>query len=329
MYQEHEIEGGLLLQSSPPIIAPVSQLYTYARFNDARLKKYQVYFIMRRPRISMIPDTVHYRSGLLRARLIVQIGARFEEFDFKGILPSYFEGFPPDWEPLRAWAEPGFPSNTIHVEPDCLPGGRASIMLADVLLHNTIRRPDIENFQIDYIGHALGKDGLKGSIDRLVGRSGKRAGHENLQRILVELNSRHPDQEAFVALFPFECQSGVISGGATPFEPLNSFEESPDRTFNFLNADVPRSARIKLAEAALIRYFRPAFNKTYRDAFPATHHRIMEAVRTIDMTGVVATFSTMLAGGQMYTSTVPPSQSHAAFMPVRSEDDRASIFELL
>ncbi len=330
MYQEHELEGGLVLQSSAPIIAPVSQLYIYSRFNDARLKQFQVYFIMRRPRICVIPETVCYKNSLLRAKLIVQRGARFEEIDFKGILPPFhMEGFPSDWEPARVWADPGFPSSTIYVEPDFLPGGQLSIMLSDVLLYNTIGRPDVEDFHVDYIGHALGKDGLKGSIDRLVGRSGKRAGHENLQRILVELNSRHPDQEAFVALFRFEEQQRIMSGGATPHEPRNSFDDSPDRLSRFLDAGVPRSIRIKLAEAALIRYFQPRFNHTYKDAFPAAHHRIMKAIRSLDMTGVVATFHTVLAGVRMYSEVAAPSQSHIAFMPVRSEADRLSIFELL
>ncbi|MBY5868734.1 hypothetical protein [Rhizobium leguminosarum] len=329
MYQLHDVEGALELITSPPLILPVARLYSIRSGLLEGLSKYQIYFILRRPRISIVPGTLHYDGEFLRLQVIAQVKDQFERFEVNGTLPDFSGLLPAGWVPTKIWADDQYPSSIIYIQADCLSEGEAvEYTLTDFLMMNGVHRPDLEHFSVDYIGHSLGKGGVKGAIERLVGKSGKRSSHEHLQKILVELNSKHPDQEAFVALFSFEGQRRLVAGGATQFAPVHQFDDDPERVFRFIDHPISRSARIKLAEASLIRYFRPKYNDRYKDSFPQRSHRILDTIREIDMTGLLVGFSTDQPAALFYTETIKASHSHQVFHKIRDDEDRASILDL-
>jgi len=333
MYQLHEVEGALELQSSPPLILPVATLY---KINDKMLdalSRFQIYFILRRPRMSIDQHSLSYdfHSGMLSARVSVQVKDEFKKFDVRGIIPSYNQLFPLGWTPKRIWSDDGFPSTVIYIEPNFGFDNDIDYIelpLSDFLMLNRISHPGYTDFMVDYIGHSLGADGFKGAVNRLVGKSGKRASHEHLQKILVEINSQHPDQEIFIALFSYEYYRKLAAGGQSPFEPINNFDDAPKRLWTIMDAQIDRAHRIKIAEAALIRYFRPKFNETYKDTFPAPDHIVLSSVRQIDMTGLAISVDTSENGARFYTDSVEPKSIHSKLFRIQIETDRVSFFDL-
>lgn len=332
-YQLHEIEGAVELRSSPPLIVQPSLMYELHNEQLDALKKYQIYFLMRRPRLTIVPNSIRFdmAAGLLTFNVAAQIKDKFEEFEVIGGFPGYYEVLPRGWVPESIWADDDFPSTNIYISPDC--GGDLGVEsirlpLSDFLSINRVCIPKYTNFLVDYIGHSLGEDGCKGAIERLIGRSNRRDAHEHLQHIALETISKHPDHEIFIGLFSYEFQQKFAVGGYSPFEPVHSIDEEPDRIDRFMDARIERAHRIKMAEAALIRYFQPEFNNHYKDRFPANDHTILNPLRDLDITGIYISVDTEENAAILYTAAAEPSMQHTALYPIVSNEDRASFFDI-
>ncbi|WEO70015.1 MULTISPECIES: hypothetical protein [Rhizobium/Agrobacterium group] len=306
----HAAKGALVIESlPPPLIVPVSRLYRLTPEIQERLRTSQVYFIMRRPRLSLVASSIRLKDGCVLATIRAQVKDSFQEFDTFLPLPNH-----PAFRSSRVrrvWAEEDYPSYQIFIERNDPDGGNWELDLADFLMWKEVQRPEFEHFHVDYIGHSLGKDGLKGAVDRLVGRHGHRYSHEHLQEIVVGLNSLHPDQEAFVALFSFEGDQETSERNYANFEGMTLRGPHADQ-ISQLPRDQARSTRIQLAEAALIRYFRPKFNDKYKNTFPSKSHSILKPLRDMEIKTLVVRAATFRVGAVLYSEGIMPSFDHRA-----------------
>jgi len=116
------------------------------------------------------------------------------------------------------------------------------------------------NFEVKYIGQAYGKDGSRNAIDRLLK-------HETLQKISLKgvpegyrltllLLTIQPNNQLFTAMNPFASNKD---------EGSERISSGLDKLFNTTEQE-----RVALYEASLIKYFRPEFNKEFKNSFHKT-----------------------------------------------------------
>lgn len=134
------------------------------------------------------------------------------------------------------------------------------------------------NFNIQYIGQAYGKDGSRNAIDRL-------KKHETLQKISLQ---GIPDGYNLELLLLEIQPSNKIM---TTFNPHALDQNHGDeRIASGIEKlfETNEHERITLYEASLIRYFRPKYNKEFRESFPSTNLQVLKDCYDKDFTSIVA-----------------------------------------
>lgn len=322
-YRSHEIECALELYSSEPFVMRPSELYSAKDSKEIReeLEQYNIYIVARRPRLSLIPESLHANpaKNIVSGVMEVHLGRDKKQLsftaNFNGLMQIEKLGgqsYPYDF--LAIWS----PTHSLSY-----------IKLHDLLRLCTQKYFPITDMYVEYIGQAFGKDGERDVVDRLLGNTGQ-AGHGTLQRVLAEVNSTYPDQEVHLLLYSFGFHKRYVAGGGffeTP-EPRHTIEETPTRLDDFAHAEIKRNIRIDLVEASLIRYFAPSYNKIYKKSFPAESHKILDRLHELDITGLAVSISTEEHKVRLYSDTVKPTEHHLAMYPITKDQNRLSIFEL-
>src|SRR5262249_3343054 len=133
-------------------------------------------------------------------------------------------------------------------------------------------------FKVLYIGQAYGDDGSRNAIDRL-------KKHETLQKIALQ---GVPEGYRLELLLLEVMPNTTV---VTMFNPWAKEKDDGSKRIGF-GLDklfgTNEEEQIALYEAALIRYFQPKFNKTFKESFPSTRMRILRDCYDKDFSTVVA-----------------------------------------
>lgn len=131
--------------------------------------------------------------------------------------------------------------------------------------------PDL---QVLYVGQAFGKTGRRLAVDRL-------GNHRALKRIQNDMQNE-PEQELFILMYRYgEHHKHLHVDSDQSVEVQASEQEEVEHLMKIGNISVERRLRIYLAEASLIRYFRPHYNQVYKRTFPSKKHGIVQ--KALDM----------------------------------------------
>jgi len=84
--------------------------------------------------------------------------------------------------------------------------------------------------------------------------------------------------------------------------------------------------RISVAEAALIRYFEPKYNKVFKTGFPHQRHKILEKLYNLDFVGIVVEASVADHGMRLRSAKQPPRAHHIAKFDLHDNATRRSFF---
>lgn len=173
-------------------------------------------------------------------------------------------------------------------------------------------------FLVKYIGQAYGKEGARNAVDRLTN-------HEKLQEIAIKgVPEGHNLQILMFAIAP----TSVITN-FNPFAQDNS--QSNQRIGQGLDKlfGTSEKERVALYEAALIRYFMPAFNIEFKDSFPSTNLKILQDCYEKDFSGIVAE---ILFEEQfpltLYSETVKAKDHHTAYFDLHDDQARRLFFSV-
>ena len=120
-------------------------------------------------------------------------------------------------------------------------------------------------YKVLYIGQAYGKRGERSAIERL-------SSHETLQKILIDAQRNYPEYEIKIMLLEMAYRLGF--GIARPsVQTRKSNEEDTDHIYS-VTSNLPQEQQvINISEAALINYFKPAYNVTFVENFPSPKHK--------------------------------------------------------
>jgi len=133
--------------------------------------------------------------------------------------------------------------------------------------------------EVLYVGQAYGEDGSRTATDRL-------PEHKTLQRILAEALARSPHMDIWIILWSFT--SRLITAIDGRWNQYGTSQEEDDlHVQHVLSNPVTVQQEINFTEAALIKYFQPPYNKTFRNTFPSPAHKTYGECYDLDINSVI------------------------------------------
>ena len=158
-----------------------------------------------------------------------------------------------------------------------------------------------------YVGQGVGRTGSKLAIDRL-------SNHATLQRILADMQTYSPDTEVLLLLYRFDLSRTIIStGGDMNLDVAAEVEEDDLHLKQLCDARIGRRARISLAEAALINYFQPTYNVTFRKTNFAAQRKLklLQEALSHDLTGLIVEICSHTLRARLRSEARPPVEIDA------------------
>jgi len=314
-------ETGINLYSGGATVFRPTDLYRYGQASNVRaaLEGCNIYLVCRRRRISVDPHTLRVSDGLLYGSFRLH-GADIFDFErFPFAQSQYLQD--QDGQPLRFIATATSNSSGFDIMvSDAL--HRHAAMPAHVLIANTNHKlGDHTALEVLYVGQAYGQQGKRLAVDRL-------SDHRTFQRILAESAESNPCDEVLLLFFRYEHARNIVStAGDFSVEPTASPDEEQRHLDRSREIKLDRRTRITLAEAALINYFKPAYNVLHKDSFrPDRMKRLktLEKLFELDLTALIveinsSNFKSKLFSAHAPTGTMNDALDDAAMERLKSK----------
>lgn len=177
---------------------------------------------------------------------------------------------------------------------------------------------ELNNYEVLYVGQAIGNQGNRNAMDRL--RS-----HSTLQKILAQTGYDYPDKEIMIFMYEFKHENifSSMDGRATD---VDESDKNESRLFNTIQNPPNKKQKIGLVEAGLIRYFQPHYNEIFKIKFPSTKHKVLQSCFKLDISGFVVELNSENLNYFLYSKTVKTNNHHIAKIDLFSSIDRSSFF---
>ncbi|ASM22328.1 MULTISPECIES: hypothetical protein [Serratia] len=186
------------------------------------------------------------------------------------------------------------------------------------ITHGVGEVTELNNYEVLYVGQALGNQGDRNAMDRL--RS-----HSTLQKILARTAYDYPDKEIMIFMHEFKHENlfSSIDGRAVGADRSDKNEK---RLLNAIRNPPNKKQKIGLIEAGLIRYFQPCYNEIYKIKFPSTKHKVLQSCYDLDISGFVVELNSDNLNYFLYSKLIPSSNHHIARIDLFTAIDRSSFF---
>jgi len=198
-------------------------------------------------------------------------------------------------------------------------GEKQFIPIEDAMLRYLYHMERAVDFKILYIGQAYGLNGARSALDRL-------KKHETLQKIALK---GVPDAyDLTIIMLSLELGTDLVTMfNRDARDKSNSLDRMNKGLYKLHNTN--EAERIALYEAALIRYFRPAFNIAFKDNFPSTNMKLLADCYNKDFSALVAEISIDDLPYVLFSDVIEHKPYHIAYYDLHTEDDRKLFFSLL
>lgn len=268
-----------------------------------------LYLVCRRPRIAAVPEEWSFSESTVSAVFTTQHGDERLRFEVEG--PNSFKN-----AEVEVTSEYPFTWVEMRDSKGRVAGGKTAFLLPLI----AGAREEL-NLEVLYVGQAYGPTGARTARDRL--RS-----HETLQGIYAEAISQTPDQEVWLLLLGLQPPVSMIQiGPGAPVPHAEPTEEAIASDLTRLMTEIPRQQQINLAEASMIKYFAPPFNKIYKGRFPNPAHTTYADCYELDLNSVGFEMETTSLGLELYSETRPPAVMHSEVFPLHDASDRRRMFD--
>lgn len=312
-------EGGLELYSSGASMLQPTDIYHLAKDDKAReiLVGSNLYIVTKRRKIRIATDTLRIENKQVKGHFLVQDGHDYERFAFTQTVKVA--------DYIVSVEVPDFPKSGINF----IASNGESVLVPIFKLMNDcdFNLEGNDDLEVLYIGKGYGKDGERLALDRLLH-------HEKLQRILADTLHEQSDHELLLLLFRYEhCKNHSSSEGDFSVEPTATEEEDLAYLKSTMEAKFSRKNRVLLAEAGLISYFQPKYNKIYKGTFPSQKHKVLEELLELDFSGLTVQVDTSNIKTNLFSDKVSPMAGnfaklyphiHLAKIPLYSKEERES-----
>jgi len=281
-------------------------------FNESR--PCHIYMICKRPRIRFVKDQFKDHGEFLNLGFKIQNQDDYDELEIE--IANPFKG-------SKVEVESEYPNSTFFFKTE---HGSFESKTAPFLQSASIDAfpRDFLDLEVLYVGQSYGVNGARTAPERL-------KKHETLQAIYSESLNKNPDQEIWLVLFSFDQKGIMILDGRRDFTSSERDIDKP-RATNFLNkiydGGIQEQQFINFTEAALIRYFKPAYNKDYIKTFPNPAHKTYKQCYELDVNSVIVEIDTLSSVGiKLYSKQVEKQDIHFAEFNMHNEKERKSMFD--
>ncbi len=175
------------------------------------------------------------------------------------------------------------------------------------------------DLEILYIGQSNSQSGSYDIRKRL-------ENHSTLQKIYAEANQKFYNCEIFLGVFHFETQVLAMIDGTSEIEV--SEEEDDEHTRAVMERGFSEEEMINFAEAGLITYFEPEFNKVFKGTFPNEKHKSYASCYELDINKVAITLSCDTINTEVFTEKVPKNLMHLAEFSLHSKEERREFLDI-
>jgi len=267
-----------------------------------------LYFIARRPRISIDPSGCSFNASAVRYRFRVHTDP-----------PSMLEVEAPVGKlQLPAQLKALSPYTTFEIHG--ADGRVAGPVPACLAIQCLVKHPqDALDLELLYIGQAFGKEGERTPVNRLVS-------HSTLQQILAKTLADSPDTDVLVVFAGLEPPSTV-----THLMPVSVGESALDEQLQSMiranTTPLTLQQRVNFTEAALIRYFQPLYNETFKGNFPDPLHISYRECYDLDLSGIVVELDSTGINLRFWSRAQSPQLRHTATFDLHEPSVRRSMFD--
>ncbi|MGG4579406.1 hypothetical protein [Alcaligenes sp. Me129] len=308
-------EFAVNLFTSRWLLTPSSQITSDGVMSDDEAevsKNCHIYLICERPALSFEKSTFSYEGGKLTGNLI----HRIEGVEYKTPFEQEF-ALLDDAIELRLSSYPHREVQTFNHKGECVRHLPANV----VSFKHYHQEPDhpFRKLKVLYVGQAFG-GGNRTAMDRL--RS-----HATLQKILAEASYDAPDCEIMVLMIEYEHYRVISNMDGRAKEAIRD-ERDKKRFISIIDNPLKKGQQISLAEAALIRYFQPKYNKIYKKKFPSRELKVLAQCYEYDFSALVVEINTDELGLSLYSDTVRPEMHHISNIDLVDHEQRAGFFHM-
>ncbi len=269
-----------------------------------------IYVITKIPKFYYIKDTVCYKNGLLTAIVGYKYNGEERFVKVKETIPS-------EYEITKVKLEDYPHRNIIACKDNNEEVFNLPASFIGIHFGRQQNNQDIINLEVLYVGQAYG-DGSRNTFDRL-------KKHETLQKILADCSYNFPDDEVYLLSFEYSPYSIItMMDGRAKVE--TTADDDSQRFYSLLENPLSEHQQICLIEAALIRYFKPKYNKMYKENFPSSNHKILEECYKLDFSGLIVEINTEELDFFLYSDLVTKNFHHIIKIDLISTTDRYGFF---
>lgn len=179
----------------------------------------------------------------------------------------------------------------------------------------------INDFNVEYVGQSFA-DGKRTAWDRL-------KSHSTLQKILADMNASYPDDEAMLFLFEYVPAVAFVSMDGISKDAQIRGDDDLAHLRSILDNPLSQAEEISIAEAGLIWYFRPPYNKKLKDSEPSDKLKLLASCYYLDFAGLVVEINTDEFPVRLYSDSVLPGHHHIAEYDLHDPDTRLTFFSLV
>lgn len=271
---------------------------------------HHIYLICRRPRIWLDPKSVVFTKERATGKFKKQVRDTIVEIPFN--VPNHT-----GTDEVNVECEYPFTEFRITTKDGgmILEGKSANLMVAfghDFHEHTAL--------EVLYVGQSYGKEGARNAGQRL-------KTHETLQGIYSESIRLNPDQEIWLMLCSFEpIVLASFDGWSKNYE--KSEEEDSEHTKHVLSTKISEQQKINFTEAAIIRYFQPEYNKTFKETFPSPAHSTYSECYDLDLNMVTVEIQTDDININLWSDAAPSHWVHFCTFPLHSREERMYMFDI-
>ncbi len=299
-------EFGLNMLNGARLVLQQEHLH---KINEINIKPH-IYIIARRPRITILPSEFKFGDEIIKGVFRKQVREDYEDIEVSTnnhlgtseveIISDY------PFTEYRIVSSDG---------DSLLANGKSALLLAACGVEYW-HHLDLE---VLYIGQSYGLNGSRTAAERL-------QKHETLQGIYAEAMRNSPDQDIWLFVSEFEEMFLATFDGRDRGSLSSSDDDS--HISRVVNNTMSQQQKINFTEAALIRYFNPEYNKTYRDTFPNPAHRTYSECYDIDLNMICVEIQTRELGFRFWSKAVDSAWVHFCAFPLHSKEDRRYMFEI-
>lgn len=319
MTKKHLSEYAVNLFSSSFFILPADQVTSDNIMREEYVeptKKCHIYAICKRPSIRFKKESIKYIKDTITGSIEYKIDGKIITKSFKKTYPSKNKNITIE---VSKYPHREIVIHSNNGEEDAF----FPSSIFDFHVDNKEDLKELKKLEVLYIGQSYA-NGKRSALDRL-------KSHSTLQKILAECNKNHPDDEVFILTFQYEPYRviSILNGNITGIKPSQKdIEQDNIRYKSIRETPLKKKQQICLAEAGLIRYFQPIYNKIYKDNFPSNKQKILEKCYKLDFCALAIEINTDELEIQLFSDTAPARFHHIGNFDLHDKNDRMSFFTI-